>query len=127
MTVQNCYQCSREKGTKIFFQNAGKKKKKGRVRSYGKEENRWGTMRIVGVPEEETRIVGTEQSSEETEIKRATEFLEKLMGKNPLARHIVTDFKISEVIIHINTLGEEIRHIQRSKSYFSFIILNTRR
>lgn len=36
--------------------------------NYVKEENRWGELGIIGVPEEETRIVGTEQSSEEIEI-----------------------------------------------------------
>lgn len=49
--------------------------------NYVKEENRWGELGIIGFPEEETWIVGTEQSSEEREIKRATEFLEKLMEK----------------------------------------------
>lgn len=78
-------------------------------------------MGIIGVPEEETRIVGTEQSSEEREIKRATEFLEKLMGKKKnlylilflivFISNIMIDFKISEVI-HVNT-REEMVHSEK--------------
>lgn len=68
--------------------------------------------------EEVTRILGTEAVFRGN-IKNATEFLEKLMGeKTSISKHIMTNYKISEIIIHINTLGEEIRYIQKNKSYF---------
>lgn len=38
------------------------------------------------------------------------------MGKKTLiSKHIMTNYKISEVTIHINTLGKEIRYIKKKK------------
>lgn len=43
------------------------------------------------------------------------------MGEKPVFRPITINFKISKVIIYINTLVEEIRCIQRNTNHTSLL------